>query len=1059
MLELHDLKKEYRTGSLVQKALNSVSLNFRDNEFVAILGPSGSGKTTLLNIIGGLDSYDSGDLIIDNISTKKYKDKDWDAYRNHTIGFIFQSYNLIMHQTILANVELALTISGNPKAQRRDKALAALESVGLKEQAHKKPNQLSGGQMQRVAIARALVNDPRILLADEPTGALDSNTSIQVMDLLKEVAKDRLVIMVTHNPDLAYQYATRIVELKDGDIVSDSDPYQVPSESEVRHDRLGKASMSFLTALSLSFSNLKTKKARTFLTSFAGSIGIIGIALILALSNGVSDYIQTIEEDTMSEYPLTIQSSSFSITSMMQDSLNSALSQKGEDEIGVSKLITSMFAKIGSNDLGSLKEELETNDALKEYVKAIEYDFDDDPLIYSSNLDDIHQVHPDRSFNSIGLGSNVSSNNMMSSMMSTDIFHKLPSDEKLYLDDYTLKAGHWPKNYDECVLVLTANGNVSDFIIYALDLRDYQEMKDMINDFANDIESPEVTFSNYRYEDFIGKSFKIVNRSDLYEYDETYDIYIDRSDDEEYLKDVLENSEDLKIVGIVAPKEDGGLLTSGINYLPELSEYVSAKALDSEILKKQLAQKDIDVFTGKEFGSKEELKLDMSSFFSIDEKMLESAFGLNSDILQAAIKEIDMSDFDLGLEDIVDIDIDRLLEGISTDLISQKSGEVVTDIADAFVRYCIENPIVIDMDELTPQPSPTQTPDPTDEPSLDEDGDSDDVKDPASPAIDFEKLADILRQYTQNFFNSADGQRAIEAAMQKLLYDTGVIETIQDNIDDLIKEISPKIEEAITSSIEDIMLKAADKLKEVFPEAVEIDADKIKNAFKFNLSEEKLNEIMSSQILNESASYENNLTKLGYVDYDEPSSIAIYPKDFEAKEEIIGFLNEYNARMEKEAPEKVISFTDYVGTLMSSVTTIIDVISYVLIAFVSISLIVSSIMIGVITYISVLERKKEIGILRAIGASKCNISSVFNAETFIVGLLSGLIGVGFSLLILIPANALIHSIAGTNDINAKLPLIPCITLILLSIVLTLIGGIIPSRKAANSDPVEALRQE
>lgn len=1060
MLELHDLKKEYRTGSLVQKALNGVSLNFRDNEFVAILGPSGSGKTTLLNIIGGLDSYDSGDLIIDNISTKKYKDKDWDAYRNHTIGFIFQSYNLIMHQTILANVELALTISGIPKAQRRDKALAALESVGLKEQAHKKPNQLSGGQMQRVAIARALVNDPRILLADEPTGALDSNTSIQVMDLLKEVAKDRLVIMVTHNPELAYQYATRIVELKDGDIVSDSDPYQVPSESEVRHDRLGKASMSFLTALSLSFSNLKTKKARTFLTSFAGSIGIIGIALILALSNGVSDYIQTIEEDTMSEYPLTIQSSSFSITSMMQDSLNSALSQKGEDEIGVSKLITSMFAKIGSNDLGSLKEELETNDALKEYVKAIEYDFDDDPLIYSSNLDDIHQVHPDRSFNSIGLGSNVSSNNMMSSMMSTDIFHKLPTDEKLYLDDYTLKAGHWPKNYDECVLVLTANGNVSDFIIYALDLRNYQEMEDMINDFANDIESPEVTFSNYRYEDFLGKSFKIVNRSDLYEYDETYDIYIDRRDDEEYLKNILENSKDLKIVGIVSPKEDGGLLTSGINYLPELSEYVSAKALDSEILKKQLAQKDIDVFTGKEFGSKEELKLDMSSFFSIDEKMLESAFGLNSEVLQAAIRDIDMSDFDLGLEDIVDIDIDRLLDGIATDLISQKSGEVVTDIADAFVKYCIENPIVIDMDELTPQPSPTQTPDPTDEPSLDEDGDTDDDIDaPPSPTIDFEKLADILRQYTQNFFNSADGQRAIEAAMQKLLYDTGVIETIQDNIDDLIKEISPKIEEAITSNIEDIMLKAADKLKEVFPKAVEIDADKIKNAFKFNLSEEKLNEIMSSQILNESASYENNLTKLGYVDYDEPSSIAIYPKDFEAKEKIIDFLNEYNARMEKEAPEKVISFTDYVGTLMSSVTTIIDVISYVLIAFVSISLIVSSIMIGVITYISVLERKKEIGILRAIGASKGNISSVFNAETFIVGLLSGLIGVGFSLLILIPANALIHSIAGTNDINAKLPLIPCITLILLSIVLTLIGGIIPSRKAANSDPVEALRQE
>ena len=585
MLQIKEICKEYRTGSLVQKALDKVSLNLRDNEFVAILGPSGSGKTTLLNVIGGLDRYDGGDLIINGISTKKYKDRDWDSYRNHTIGFVFQSYNLIPHQTLLANVELALTISGVGKAQRRERARQALEKVGLGEQIHKRPSQLSGGQMQRVAIARALVNNPDILLADEPTGALDSETSIQVMELLKEVAQDRLVVMVTHNPELAQQYATRIVELKDGKIRSDSDAFYVDEETAdvPEHKNMGKSSMSFLTALSLSFHNLKTKKARTLLTSFAGSIGIIGIALILSLSAGVNDYIKNIERETLSQYPLQIQSTGFDFTSMMtggEDSEEvkavsagtgtSSKERREKENIWVIDMVTNMFSTMDSNDLESLKKFLDSKESrIDQYTNAVEYSYQVVPQIYAQDGEKVRQVHPDRSFEAAGLGSSVGSNSLMSSMMSTDVFYQMPADSDLYKDQYDVKAGRWPKSYNECVLVLTSGGGMSDLLLYTLGLRDPLELEEMVAGFVEEeqIEVPKDS-TVYTYDDILGKEFKLVNSADYYEYDNSYHVWKDRSGDQTYMDKVVKNAEPIRIVGIVQPVKDanGAALMSGINY-------------------------------------------------------------------------------------------------------------------------------------------------------------------------------------------------------------------------------------------------------------------------------------------------------------------------------------------------------------------------------------------------------------------------------------------------------------------------------------------------------------
>lgn len=675
MLQIQKITKEYITGDLHQIALNGISLNLRDNEFVAILGPSGSGKTTLLNIIGGLDRYDSGDLIINGISTKRYKDRDWDSYRNHTIGFVFQSYNLIPHQTVLANVELALTISGISKNERRKRAIDALKEVGLGEHLHKRPNQMSGGQMQRVAIARALVNDPDILLADEPTGALDSETSVQVMELLKEVARDRLVVMVTHNPELAEAYATRIVELRDGIIRSDSNPYEVSSDKlEVpRHENMGKSSMSFLTSLLLSFNNLRTKKARTILTSFAGSIGIIGIALILSLSNGVNQYIQSIEEETLSEYPLQIQSTGFDITSMMTDTQpNQNNEEKDDTKIHVSQMITNMFSKIGSNDLTSLKKYLDSGKSnIKENTNSIEYTYNVAPQIYSTNTDLIRQVNPDKSFSSLGLGSSANSNSLMSSMMSTDVFYQMPSNTSLYEDQYDIKAGNWPKNYNECVLVLTKNGNINDFMLYTLGLRDYSELDKMIEQFSKEetVNVP-TDIKSYSYKDILGIEFKLVNASDYYQYDSKYNVYKDKTDDENYMKNLIQNGENIKIVGIVQPKDSASatMLQSGIGYPAALTNHVIEQAASSEIVNKQISNPNIDVFTGKEFSDKNSNQLDMNSLFTVDGEMMKKAFSFDQNKLSFDMGDLDLSQIKLDSASLPSINMDNIFANMKVDI-------------------------------------------------------------------------------------------------------------------------------------------------------------------------------------------------------------------------------------------------------------------------------------------------------------------------------------------------------------------------------------------------------
>ena len=1023
MLQIKNICKQYKTGNLIQKALDGVSLNLRDNEFVAILGPSGSGKTTLLNIIGGLDRYDSGDLIINGISTKKYKDRDWDSYRNHTIGFVFQSYNLIPHQTVLSNVELALTISGVSKAERRKRAKRALEQVGLGDQGHKKPNQMSGGQMQRVAIARALVNDPDILLADEPTGALDSETSIQVMNLLKEVAKDRLVVMVTHNPELAYEYATRIVELKDGVIRSDSNPFNVDNKTlkVPQHKNMGKSSMSLKTSLSLSFNNLKTKKARTILTSFAGSIGIIGIALILSLSNGVNQYIQSIEEETLSEYPLQIQSTGFDITSMM-DTQSSDDSTKEDGEVQVFQMLTNIFSRVGSNDLTSLKEYLDSNKGdLSKYTKSVEYTYNVVPQIYSANTESIRQVNPDRSFAALGLGASSTSNSTMSSMMSTNVFYQMPQNTDLYQEQYDVKAGRWPKKYNECVLVLNNNGKISDFMLYTLGLRDYSELDTMIQQFSQEekVTVPDNSQS-YSYDDIIGINFKLVNPSDCYQYDANYNIYRDKTDDQAYMKQLIDNGENLEIVGIVQPSDGANvtMLQSGIGYLPSLSDHVINQAQSSEIVQKQLATRDIDVFTGKRFDDPESSSLDMNSLFTVDSEMLQSAFSFDQSKISMDMDNVDFSQLSIDPSLLPSLDVDSLLGNIKFELTTDQINQISQKIMTQFQQYLKDN----------------------------------NFTDPS-------KMDEYFRAYLQ----SDAAKNLIQSEMAALIQESGMAKQFAANLQSQMQTMMAQYSEVIANSLKQqlttVMADQMDNFSSQFQDAISIDTSKFASAIKVNMSEEELSELMLSLMSEDSSSYENNLQKLGYASKDEPSGINIYPLDFESKQEVINVLDQYNENVEKVDEDKVITYTDYVGTLMSSVTDIINVISYVLIAFVAISLVVSSIMIGVITYISVLERKKEIGILRAIGASKRNISQVFNAETFIIGLFAGVLGIVITLLLLIPGNMIIHDIAGSQDVSAILPVTGAIVLIILSVVLTLIGGLIPAKKAALEDPVTALRTE
>ena len=1079
MLQVKNIYKEYKTGNLVQKALDDVSLNFRDNEFVAILGPSGSGKTTLLNIIGGLDRYDKGDLIINGISTKKYKDRDWDSYRNHTIGFVFQSYNLIPHQTILANVELALTISGEPRNIRKKKAIKALEQVGLADHIHKKPNQLSGGQMQRVAIARALVNNPDIILADEPTGALDSDTSIQVMNLLKEVAKDRLVIMVTHNPELAENYATRIVKLRDGKILSDTNPYIIEKEKQKKpeHKNLRKTSMSFLTSLSLSFNNLKTKKGRTILTSFAGSIGIIGIALILSLSNGVNKYIRSVEEDTLSEYPLQIQSSGIDMSSLLIGASTGDTAYEETGDIKVNKMLTSMFSTIGSNDLVALKQYLESDSCpINEYAKDVEYTYDVTPIIYSADTENLRQLNPDITFSSLGIGAGESSNSMMSSMMSTNVFFQMPEDADLYESQYDVKAGKWPTNYNECVLVLTANGNISDFLLYTLGLRDYSEMDNWVTDFSNgkDVNTPE-NLGSYSYDDILGINFKLINSSECYEYDEEYKIWRDKTDNTEYMKNVVENGDDLTIVGIVQPKENATstMLNPGICYPASLTKNIIETAGNSTIVQEQLANPEIDVFTGKRFDDTgDESSFDMNSLIEVDTNAIQSAFKID----QSKIK-VDFGNLNnvLSQNSLPTFDINDILNNIEFSMSSQDIQKLMKDLLKGYEEYVQKNP-GDNISQISKQLSDYLQSKEVSE--LLNKKIQEIIKENGSLTITQEQMQEILleilkgyEQYVEdNELVSTDDlnkylMEYLESDEAKAIITNNLSQIMQSQdldtqVSNIMEKYMQSVMSSMSSSLQKEMQSSIQNLSKSITEAISIDENAFIGAFQIKMTEEELSELFQSMMSKESVTYESNLKKLNYASLEEPSGINIYPKDFDGNQAITNLLNEYNTRMEEEENyDKVISFTDMVGTLMSSVTTIINTVSYVLIAFVAISLVVSSIMIGVITYISVLERKKEIGILRAMGASKTNVAQIFNAETIIIGLLAGVIGVVITVLLNFPINQIIYTLSNGANVKAALPLAAGIILITLSVLLTLIGGIIPSRKAAKEDPVLALRSE
>ena len=1064
MLQLKKIHKQYKTGDLVQTALDKVSLNLRDCEFVAILGPSGSGKTTLLNIIGGLDRYDSGDLIINGISTKKYTDRDWDSYRNHTIGFVFQSYNLIPHQTVLANVELALTISGVSGAERRRRAPEALQKVGLGNQLHKHPTEMSGGQMQRVAIARALVNDPDILLADEPTGALDSETSIQVMELLKEVAQDRLVVMVTHNPELAHQYATRIVQLKDGVIRSDTDPFE-PDTAQLAppvHKSMGRSSMSPLTSLSLSFNNLLTKKARTLLTAFAGSIGIIGIALIISLSAGVNQYIDDTERSTLSEYPLQILSSGMDLTSMLTSGSPASASGTTAEEgmVPVRQLITQMVAGITSNDLKSLKTYLESDDCtIAEDATSIEYSYNVQPQIYREDADgSIRQVNPDSSLSSLGISSTSSTNSMMSSMMNTSVFYQLPESDELYNSQYEVKAGRWPEKYNECVAVLGADGTITDYALYALGLRDSAELDKMIQQFAQNqnVDVP-TDFKTYRYSDFIGIQFKLVNAADRYLRDDDHNAWVDKSDDKDFMKSLVASSEALTVVGVVQPKEDASasMLSSGIAYPAALTQHVIAAAADSQMVKDQLASPAINVMNGEPFGAEDASAFDMSSLFRIDTDMLKSAFQfdtskLNFDLSGAFDLDngsvdlgslLDPDDFqlDLDLTETPDLDMSTLTDlfaNMDLSVSEDKMQELAQKVLVGYKDYVIGNGIL----------------------NLNKISFSQYLKSDAFKTLMNDAMGELFDQDALQ----AQFSEAMQTAMSTLMesYSSQISETLQTQLGSAMQTAMTKLMTQMSQNIQSQMQQSFSQLGSQMESALKIDATAFQKAIQFNMSEDDLTDLMKSAMLSSTATYDSNLQTLGYADLDAPSQIKIYPQDFDHKASVVAKLDAYNDNMRSQgADDKVIQYTDVVGTLMTSVTEIINMISNMLVAFVSISLVVSSIMIGVITYISVLERRKEIGILRAIGASKRNISEVFNAETFIIGLCSGVMGVVLSEILLIPGNMLIQKISNGTNVVARLPLNAALVLIVLATVLTILGGFIPAKGASRSDPVKALRSE
>ena len=1088
MIEVRELKKEYRTGDFIQKALDGVSVTFRDNEFVAVLGPSGSGKTTLLNILGGLDTADSGEIIINGTSTREYKSADWDTYRNHRIGFVFQSYNLIPHQTVRANVELAMTLTGVGTEERRTRAEEALDKVGLKGHENKKPSQLSGGQMQRVAIARALVNNPEIVLADEPTGALDTETGIQVMNLLQEIAKDRLVIMVTHNPALAEQYANRIITLKDGSILEDKKPVTAEELKSSARTKIGesdagtKTSMSFRTALSLSFSNLMSKKGRTALTAFAGSIGIIGIAAILALSNGVNGYIAKVEEDTLSSYPLTISKNAADISSMFagmagnskddkkkeadsdsdggstvqEDSGNTNSAAKAENtEIKQRNVLGNVFGSTRKNDLVAFKKYLDSKgNKVRRNASVITYNYGITPLIYQTKSEsDAVQVN-----STDGMDANYESFGIQNS--SNTGFYQMLDDEKLLKQQYEVVAGKWPKESTEAVLVLNKDGSIPDFTLYQLGYYDRKEYdRAMIKyretgklEMSTDKQRP------FRYKDALKLSYNVISPGEIYSYNSATGTWLDQSKSKTFMTGKLDNGIKLKVVGVIKPngKTRSNALQPGVGYLPSLTSQVIDRMKDADIVKQQLANPEVDVFTGKTFEAlKEEngASFDMSKLFSINQSMLASAFKFDASKLQKAF----------GMSPLANIDYSKALSKVNTTSLAQNMmSDIMQELAE-FPAYLQQQNITLTPAEqsmITTETSQLIATLLAGYPAFASDyannhpgaAQSEIINAYLSSTNSRTAISSTATRIAQNL-NRSDLRGMIERALTN--YMQGRMAKIMGRF---MNQVMTEMQKQLGAQISSGATMNGD-MASVMKSAFSVNPSAFAKAFSLNMDQTQMAALFSQFMNNGIVTYDSNLKKMGYADKSNPESISIYPSSFERKDKVIEGIDSYNARMKRSGHKsRVITYTDIMGTLMSSVTDIINMISYVLVAFISVSLIVSSIMIGIITYISVLERRKEIGILRAMGASKRNITNIFNAETFIEGLLSGVFAILFVYLVSIPINMVVLSSFNVERIM-RLPIGAALVLIGISVFLTYIAGLIPSRSASKRDPVEALRSE
>ncbi len=1054
MIEIKNISKIYKTEGYVQKALDDVSVNFRKSEFASILGPSGSGKTTFLNIIGGLDEYTSGDIIVNEISTKKFKDRDWDSYRNHRVGFIFQSYNLISHQTVLKNVELALTLSGINKSERKKKAINALKEVGLEKHIYKKPSQLSGGQMQRVAIARALINDPEIILADEPTGALDSDTSVQIMDILKKISNDKLVIMVTHNPELAQKYSSRIINIRDGKIISDSNPYDGKINTKETlieaQKKSKKTKMSFITALSLSFNNLMTKKARTILVSVAGSIGIIGIALILAVSTGFQNYVDSIQEDTLTSYPLIISQESADLTSLLLSMRSGNNSSTNSNEVKEQQYITSMLSSIRANDLKSFKKYLEkNNDKIKNDISNIQYSYSVDPNIYTIDATSkLTQINPSDVFSSM-----MGENNLMSSYSSmTSIFSQMVDNRDEITKDYNLLAGKWPSEYDEMIIVLSEPNTISDLLVYSLGLRDSSELTKMITSIMSgegiDINNEPLTLT---YDDLMNVDLRLIKPADTYRYNSKYKVYEDMTEDADYMQNLYDNALKLKIVGIVSPKEGvtSMALNPGVAYSSQLVDYLIDYAKDTDIVKKQLENDTIDIFSGKEFDSKtNDFDFKFADLVKIDNKKLQSAFNINID---EKTLEQQTQGYMTEISEAITTDITPARDVFNNNL-KDFTKEIFTTIDGEFslndIDNIVNNYLANKADVLKEMENNYVIPE------------------SALKTTYTGLLKGLLQTYItgyNTYMHSLNSEFVIDTENPKATVIEELENTIitsyldSSTITGTIDVMAKNMTEALMKKT--ILLKIGEltsNLTNSFATSFNVDEKKIASAFSLNFTTDELTRIVEAMMNQTKKTQKSNLILLGYQDKEEPTYISFYFNSFDGKERFLSFIDEYN---DNATEEQEIKYSDTTGILMSSVKTIVNAVSYVLIAFVSISLVVSSIMIGVITYISVYERTKEIGILRAIGASKGNISSIFNAETFIIGLLSGLFGIGISYALIPIINKILHHFTGNIPLRASLALNSAIILIILAIILTLIGGLIPARAASKKDPVEALRTE